>query len=68
MTFSLRSVAGGQLHGVLSVVDTELALDAPLTVALVSPDQLALSTATTVDRTAAGLGWSKFGMIQGKAT
>jgi polyisoprenoid-binding protein YceI len=67
VTFSLRSVAGGQLHGVLSVIDTDLNLDAPLTVALVSPDHLTLSTAITVERKAAGLGWSKFGMIQGKA-
>jgi polyisoprenoid-binding protein YceI len=67
VTFSLRSVAGGQLHGVLSAVATDLELDAPLTVELVSPEHLTLSTATTVDRKAAGLGWSKFGMIQGKA-
>jgi polyisoprenoid-binding protein YceI len=67
VTFSLRSVAGGQLHGVLSVIDTDLDLDAPVTAELVSPDQLTLGTAITVDRKAAGLGWSKFGMIQGKA-
>jgi polyisoprenoid-binding protein YceI len=67
VTFSLRSVAGGQLHGVLSIVGTDLALDAPLTVKLVSPEHLTLSTATTVDRAAAGVGWSKFGMIQGQA-
>jgi polyisoprenoid-binding protein YceI len=67
VTFSLTAVAGGQLHGVLSIRDTDLPLDAPLTAEVVSPEHVTLSTAITVDREAAGVGWSKFGMIQGKA-
>jgi polyisoprenoid-binding protein YceI len=67
VTFSVDAVTGGQLHGVLSVAGTDLPLDAPLTVEVISPDQVTLSTAVTVDREAAGVGWSKFGMIQGKA-
>jgi polyisoprenoid-binding protein YceI len=67
VTFSVDAVTGGQLHGVLSVAGTDLPLDAPLTVKVISPDLVTLSTEVTVDREAAGVGWSKFGMIQGKA-
>ena len=67
VTFAVNAVSGGQLHGVMSIKGTELALDTPLTVEAVAPDAVTLSTATEVDRDAAGVGWSKFGMIRGKA-
>ena len=71
VTFSLTTVSpdagGAQLSGVLKVGETELPLTAPLGVVLSAPDRLRLSTDVSVDRKAAGLGWSKLGMIQGSA-
>jgi hypothetical protein len=52
---------------VLRIRDNALAIDAPLTLSPDGPDRLTLSTALDVDRTAAGVGWSKMGMIKGKA-
>ncbi len=53
--------------GVLRIRDNALAIDAPLTLTTSDPSRLVLSTALDVDRAAAGVGWSKLGMITGKA-
>jgi polyisoprenoid-binding protein YceI len=59
---------GGVLAtGVLRIRDNALAIEAPLTLSPAGPDRLVLTTAIDVDRAAAGVGWSKMGMIKGKA-
>jgi polyisoprenoid-binding protein YceI len=73
VTFELTGVtpaAGGAatVAGVLRIRDSALKITAPLAIDTPSPDQLALSTALEVDRAAAGVGWSKLGMIKGKAS
>jgi polyisoprenoid-binding protein YceI len=69
-TFTLLRVAPGAagltLQGVLRIKGTELQVTAPLEVER-SSDGLTLSTALEVDRAAAGVGWSKAGMIKGPA-
>jgi polyisoprenoid-binding protein YceI len=72
VTFELTSVrpeSAGVLavSGVLRIRENTLALTAPVTVVADGSNQLTLTTALDVDRTAAGLGWSKMGMIKGKA-
>jgi polyisoprenoid-binding protein YceI len=52
--------------GVLRIRDNTLEITTPLAVTA-HDDHLHLSTEISVDRTAAGLGWSKLGMIQGQA-
>lgn len=70
LTFTLLGVArqaeGLTLRGVLQIKGTELEVTAPLKVEG-STDGIALSTALDVDRAAAGVGWSKAGMIKGPA-
>jgi polyisoprenoid-binding protein YceI len=61
------SDAGVLATGTLRIRDSALTIDAPLTVSPDGSDRLILSTALDVDRAAAGVGWSKMGMIQGKA-
>jgi polyisoprenoid-binding protein YceI len=53
--------------GVLRIRDNALAIKAPLTLSPAGADRLVLTTAIDVDRAAAGVGWSKMGMIKGKA-
>jgi polyisoprenoid-binding protein YceI len=55
------------IAGELLIGQNRFALSAPLSAALLSDDRLRLSTQLSVDRGAAGVGWSKLGMIQGKA-
>ena len=72
LTFELtgaKPASDGQLNvsGVLRIRETALAIDAPVTVTSVGSDRLTLATTLDVDRAAAGVGWSKMGMIKGKA-
>jgi polyisoprenoid-binding protein YceI len=72
VTFSLlelvRSAHGGlELGGTLRIRDTELALQTPVQASRLDADRVRLETNVSVDRAAAGIGWSKMGMIQGKA-
>jgi polyisoprenoid-binding protein YceI len=53
--------------GQLRIRDNSLEIHPPLTVTVVDDDRLQLETAISVDRAAAGVGWSKLGMIQGQA-
>jgi polyisoprenoid-binding protein YceI len=71
LTFILLSVTDGavgglELQGVLSIHGTDLQLVAPLQVEAGS-DQITVSTTVEVERAAAGVGWSKAGMIKGPA-
>jgi polyisoprenoid-binding protein YceI len=70
--FSLSSVSGDaraglKLDGALIIAENRLVLSAPVTATQIDADRLSLSTRVSVDRSAAGVGWSKLGMIQGKA-
>jgi polyisoprenoid-binding protein YceI len=72
LSFEVTGVTPGtdgnlSVTGVLRVRDSALAITTPVSVASESAERLTLSTTLDVDRTAAGLGWSKMGMIQGKA-
>jgi polyisoprenoid-binding protein YceI len=72
VTFSLLEFApsvGGtlELTGTLRIRDNELRIQAPVQASLLDTDRLRLDTNVSVDRAAAGVGWSKMGMIQGKA-
>jgi polyisoprenoid-binding protein YceI len=71
VVFQLDGVVAGPdgptLAGTLRIRDNALALRSPLVVATPDAETLRLSTAVDVDRAAAGVGWAKFGMIQGKA-
>jgi polyisoprenoid-binding protein YceI len=60
------ATGGLSASGVLRIRDNELAIEAPAE-ATTAGDRLTLATALDVDRAAAGLGWSKMGMIKGKA-
>lgn len=53
--------------GVLRIRDNDLKITTPLTVSVHDENHLHLSTEISVDRAAAGVGWSRIGMIQGKA-
>jgi polyisoprenoid-binding protein YceI len=71
-SFSLRSITSASdgtasATGVLQIRDTRLELTGPITIELIDADRLRLSTSVSVDRDAAGVGWSKMGMIQGQA-
>jgi polyisoprenoid-binding protein YceI len=61
------SAGGVVASAVLRIRDNALQIEAPLTVNPADPDRLILTTALDVDRAAAGVGWSKMGMIKGKA-
>jgi polyisoprenoid-binding protein YceI len=72
VTFSVielvPSADGGlELAGTLRIRDNELRLQAPVQATLLAADRLRLDTNVSVDRDAAGVGWSKMGMIRGKA-
>ena len=58
--------AGLVLRGVLHIKSTELQVTAPLHVAT-QAGQMTLQTELDVDRAAAGVGWSRAGMIKGPA-
>jgi polyisoprenoid-binding protein YceI len=71
VTFSLLNVeqagTGLLLRGALKIRDNSLEISAPLAVSALAEDRLAVETTIDVDRAAAGVGWSKLGMIQGAA-
>jgi polyisoprenoid-binding protein YceI len=72
VTFTLTGIeelAGDKLavSGTLKVRDNELPLRIKVTYQITDSDGLTLCATQDVDRTAAGLGWSKMGMIKGKA-
>jgi polyisoprenoid-binding protein YceI len=71
VTFSLTEVtraAGGlTLTGRLQIRETGLNLVVPLEATQAGADRLHLRTTLSVERAAAGVGWSKLGMVQGKA-
>lgn len=72
VTFSLSDVrpatdGGLTLTGLLHIHETQLQLTAPLDATLDDSNRLRLQTTLSVDRAAAGVGWSKLGMIKGKA-
>jgi polyisoprenoid-binding protein YceI len=72
VTFSvieLVPTADGKLAltGTLRIRDNELLVKAPVESTRLIADRLRLDTKISVDRAAAGVGWSKMGGIQGKA-
>jgi len=71
LTFTLlgvmREPSGLALRGVLRIKDSELEVNAPLQLETQN-GEITLSTELEVDRAAAGLGWSRAGMIKGPAT
>lgn len=72
VTFSLIELvpsADGalQLSGTLRIRDNALEIQAPVQVTRLDDDRLRLDTTVSVDRAAAGVGWSRLGMIQGQA-
>jgi polyisoprenoid-binding protein YceI len=72
VTFSLLELepsADGTLNlsGTLQIRDNELTLQAPVQATRIDTDRVRLDTKISVDRAAAGVGWNKLGMIQGKA-
>jgi polyisoprenoid-binding protein YceI len=72
VTFELTAVKpdlDGTLavRGVLRIREHALAVTTPVTVVAEGSNRLTLTTALDVDRAAAGVGWSKLGMIKGKA-
>jgi polyisoprenoid-binding protein YceI len=72
VTFSLIELvpsADGPLvlSGTLRIRDNQLRVQAPVQASRLAADRLRLDTKVSVDRAAAGVGWSKMGMVQGKA-
>jgi polyisoprenoid-binding protein YceI len=72
VTFSLIELAPSvdgtlELSGTLRIRDNELALRAPVQVSRLDSDRLRLDINVSVDRSDAGVGWSRMGMIRGKA-
>jgi polyisoprenoid-binding protein YceI len=72
VTFSLLEIAPSadgtlELTGTLRIRDNELPVQAPVEASRLAADRLRLDTNISVDRSAAGVGWSKMGMVQGKA-
>ncbi|WP_354700662.1 Protein YceI [Paraconexibacter sp. AEG42_29] len=65
----LQTAPDGALHatGTLQLRATNLRLEVPVTASSSDDGRLHLSTKVSVDRTAAGIGWSKFGMVKGDA-
>jgi len=70
LTFTLlgvtREPSGLALRGVLRIKGSELEVSAPLRLETQN-GEIILSTELEVDRAAAGLGWSRAGMIKGPA-
>ena len=72
VTFSLLELMPSSngaldLTGTLQIRDNQLRIQAPVHASQPAADRLRLDTKVSVDRTAAGVGWSKIGMIKGKA-
>jgi polyisoprenoid-binding protein YceI len=72
VTFSLIELAPSadgtlELSGTLRIRDNELPIEAPAQASRLAAERLRLETSVSVDRAAAGVGWSKMGMVQGKA-
>jgi polyisoprenoid-binding protein YceI len=72
VTFSLAELvpsADGtlDLSGTLRIRHNELPVQAPVQANRLAADRLHLSTRISVDRAAAGVGWSKMGMVRGPA-
>jgi polyisoprenoid-binding protein YceI len=72
VTFSLVELAPSadgalELSGTLRIRDNQLRIEAPVEASRLADDRLHLATKVSVDRAAAGVGWSKMGMVQGKA-
>jgi polyisoprenoid-binding protein YceI len=72
VTFSLVELvpsADGTLEfsATLRIRDNQLRIQAPVQATRLAADRLRLDTKISVDRAAAGVGWSKLGMVQGKA-
>jgi polyisoprenoid-binding protein YceI len=72
VTFSLIELAPSAdgtlaLTGTLRIRDNELQVQAPVHATQLAADRLRLDTNVSVDRAAAGVGWSKLGMIKGPA-
>jgi polyisoprenoid-binding protein YceI len=72
VTFSVTELvptADGKLAltGTLRIRDNELLVRSLVDATRLSDDRLRLETNISVDRAEAGVGWSKMGMIQGKA-
>lgn len=72
LTFELTGVkpgttGGAWLSGVLRIRDNTVAIEGPVEATTTGSDRLTLATTLDVDRAAAGVGWSKMGMIKGKA-
>jgi polyisoprenoid-binding protein YceI len=72
VTFKLAGIeelAGDKLavSGTLKIRDNELPLRIKVRSQITDSETLSLSATEDVDRDAAGLGWSKMGMIKGKA-
>jgi polyisoprenoid-binding protein YceI len=64
----LETVDGNlELSGILRIRDNDLVLKSPVQVSRLDTDRVRLDTKLSVDREAAGVGWSKMGAIQGKA-
>jgi polyisoprenoid-binding protein YceI len=55
------------LTGMLRIRENQLRVETSAQATRLGPDRLRLETRLSVDRAAAGIGWSKMGMIQGKA-
>lgn len=71
LSFTLANVSSAGTDritgsGALRIRDNRLAITFPLTVSR-HDDHLHLETSISVDRAAAGVGWSKLGMIRGDA-
>jgi polyisoprenoid-binding protein YceI len=72
VTFSLIELvpsADGTLalDGTLQIRENQLRVQAPVQVSRPAADRLRLDTSLSVDRAAAGVPWSKMGMVRGKA-
>jgi polyisoprenoid-binding protein YceI len=72
VTFQLTDLApaaDGTLTftGLLKIRETELRVEGPARATTLPDGRLKLETTIAVDRDAAGLSWSKMGMIKGKA-
>jgi polyisoprenoid-binding protein YceI len=72
VTFSLIELVPSddgtlRLTGTLRIRENQLRLETPAQATRLGVDRLRLETRLSVDRADAGIGWSKMGMIQGKA-
>ena len=72
VTFSLMDLVpsaadGFALSGTLRIRDNQLRVEAPVQATRTAADRLRLDTKISVDRAAAGVGWSRMGLVQGKA-